>query len=482
MDFVREHLPWSPKASIQVRYGDAREVVGKLPGGLVGSADLLIVDIFGGAGIPGVTSLEFYTAAIETLAPDGIVLVNIADGPPLQFGRAQAATLQAAIGEVAVLAETSVLKGRRYGNLVLVGSRQPLPLTWMPRLLAAGPHPAKVVAGARAAGLHRGGAGDHRRDVDPVAATHPRHLPGARLAPRAQDGEMKARIVGVGVAALLLAGCTQPAPVVTSAQPTPTASTTPTAIPQPPLQPVGEPVTIVGGLNAPWSIVRLESGSALISERDTALIRELQADGTLRDVAQVPNVRPDGEGGLLGMVFTETDGAPWLYTYFTSLDSDNRIVRFPLVGDAGSYSLGPGAGDPGRHRERRQPQRRPPRDRPRRHALRDLRRRERRGKLARSDLAEREDPAAGARRFGALGQPDRRLVHLVVRAPEPAGPCLGRAGQHVGGRVRAEHLGRDQPDPPGPQLRLATGRGHRATTRSRTRATSGRPTTRARAG
>lgn len=148
VDFVREHLPWSKDASIRVRYGDAREVVAKLPRGLAGAADLLIVDIFGGARIPRhVTSLEFYTSAIETLAPNGIVLVNIADGPPLHFARAQTATLQAAIGEVAVLAETSVLKGRRYGNLVLVGSRAPLPLEWMPRLLAAGPHPAKVVAG-----------------------------------------------------------------------------------------------------------------------------------------------------------------------------------------------------------------------------------------------------------------------------------------------------------------------------------------------
>ena len=46
-----------------------------------------------------------------------------------------------------MLAEAQILKGRRYGNLVLVGSAQPLPLDWMPRLLAAGPHPAKVVSG-----------------------------------------------------------------------------------------------------------------------------------------------------------------------------------------------------------------------------------------------------------------------------------------------------------------------------------------------
>ena len=39
---------------------------------------------------------------------------------------------------VAILAETQVLKGRRFGNFVLVGSRSELPLDWMPRLLAAG--------------------------------------------------------------------------------------------------------------------------------------------------------------------------------------------------------------------------------------------------------------------------------------------------------------------------------------------------------
>ncbi len=148
VDFVREQLPWSTRASIRVRYGDAREVVSRLPAGLTGTVDLLIVDIFSGARTPAhVTTIEFYRQALGLLAPDGIVLVNVADGPGLTFARAQAATLQAAIGEVAVLAETQVLKGRRFGNFVLVGSRSELPLDWMPRLLAAGPHPAKVVAG-----------------------------------------------------------------------------------------------------------------------------------------------------------------------------------------------------------------------------------------------------------------------------------------------------------------------------------------------
>jgi spermidine synthase len=149
VDLVRENLPLPRGAQIRVRHGDAREVVGKFPPGLRGSVDLLIIDIFSGARTPAhVTSVEFYRSAVSLLAPDGIVLVNIADGPPLTFARGQVATLGAAVAHVSALAETQVLKGRRFGNVVLVGSNAALPLDWLPRLLAGGPHPAKAVAGA----------------------------------------------------------------------------------------------------------------------------------------------------------------------------------------------------------------------------------------------------------------------------------------------------------------------------------------------
>ena len=152
VDLVREHLPWSRTASIRVRHGDAREVLGRFPPGLRGTVDLLVVDVFGGARIPAhVTSFEFYTTAAAMLATDGVICVNIADGPGLAFARGQAATLLAATGHVAALAETQILKGKRFGNVVLVGSARPLPLDWMPRLLAGGPHPAKVVTGSELA-------------------------------------------------------------------------------------------------------------------------------------------------------------------------------------------------------------------------------------------------------------------------------------------------------------------------------------------
>ncbi len=148
VDMVREQLPWPKRASIRIRHGDARAVIGTLPSGLKGSVDLIIVDVFSGARTPAhVTSIEFYRELVTMLSPRGILLANVADGPGLHFARGQAATLDEAMSHVAILAETQILKGRRFGNLVLVGSASPLPFDWMPRLLAAGPHPSKVVAG-----------------------------------------------------------------------------------------------------------------------------------------------------------------------------------------------------------------------------------------------------------------------------------------------------------------------------------------------
>lgn len=148
VDLVRESMPLPRGASIRIRYGDAREVLERLPAGLHGSADLVVVDVFSGARTPAhVTSLEFYREAVALLAPSGVIAVNVADGPGLKFARSQAATLRAAVADVAALAETQILKGRRFGNVVLIGSPAPLPLDWMPRLLAGGPHPSKVVTG-----------------------------------------------------------------------------------------------------------------------------------------------------------------------------------------------------------------------------------------------------------------------------------------------------------------------------------------------
>ncbi|WBU37635.1 spermidine synthase [Homoserinibacter sp. YIM 151385] len=148
VELVRTALPLPRSGSIRIRYGDAREVLAKLPEGMRGQVDVLVVDVFGGDTIPAhVTSAEFYAECADWLSPAGILLVNIADGTGLRFARGQAATIGHVLRDVAALADTQLLKGRRFGNVVFAASRGELPLEWMPRLLAGGPHPAKVVHG-----------------------------------------------------------------------------------------------------------------------------------------------------------------------------------------------------------------------------------------------------------------------------------------------------------------------------------------------
>ena len=144
------------------------------------------------------------------------------------------------------------------------------------------------------------------------------------------DGSMRIRSALVAaVTVALLAGCAaQPSGELTT--PTPGVGTAVT--------PIGEPTVIATGLDAPWSMVRLESGSTLISERDSRQVKELTADGTVRVVGTVDGAAPGGEGGLLGIEVTPGD-SPGLFVYLTAAD-DNRIVRFDLVGEAGSYALG----------------------------------------------------------------------------------------------------------------------------------------------
>ena len=159
VDLVRERLPLPKGASIRVRYGDAREIAEKLPAGLQGAADLVVVDVFAGATIPApVTTVEFYRLAAGLLNARGILAVNVADGAGLPFARTQMATVAAVLPHVAVLAEAQTMKGRRFGNLVLVGTRDAALLDWLPRLVAAGPHPAQAVSGDDLTALIRGAA------------------------------------------------------------------------------------------------------------------------------------------------------------------------------------------------------------------------------------------------------------------------------------------------------------------------------------
>ncbi len=136
---------------------------------------------------------------------------------------------------------------------------------------------------------------------------------------------------------VVLAGCgTESSPAPSALPPDPNTSSTPSSNG---VTPTGTPLTLATGLHSPWSVVRLSSGTALISERDTAKIIEISADNIVRTIGTVPGVDHGGEGGLLGLAIVEHGDATTLFAYLTTA-SDNRIVRMSLRGEPGSYTVG----------------------------------------------------------------------------------------------------------------------------------------------
>jgi len=175
---VREHLPWDKRWRLRVRAQDARLALASRP---AASADLIVSDAFAGARTPRhLTSVEYVRLAAAALRPGGVYAANLADGrggpgPHLAFARAQAATLRAVFPHLVMIAEPSVLRGRRFGNLVLAAARVPLPAAALARRTAADPFPARVCADAEVEEWIAGAA----PVTDATAADSPEPPPGA---------------------------------------------------------------------------------------------------------------------------------------------------------------------------------------------------------------------------------------------------------------------------------------------------------------
>ncbi|WP_328555381.1 MULTISPECIES: spermidine synthase [unclassified Streptomyces] len=145
VQLVRRELPLDPNARIRVRSTDAREGLAKVPDGW---ADLVIADVFSGARTPAhLTSVEFVSEVRRVVKDSGMYAANLADGPPLAHLRGQIATVAAVFPELALVADPTVLRGKRFGNAVLVASGRPLPIPELTRRAASDPHPARVEHG-----------------------------------------------------------------------------------------------------------------------------------------------------------------------------------------------------------------------------------------------------------------------------------------------------------------------------------------------
>ena len=88
---------------------------------------------------------------------------------------------------------------------------------------------------------------------------------------------------------------------------------------------------ITTGLDTPWALTFLPNGDALVSERDSALIKRVTPDGKVATVGKVKGVVPDNEGGLLGIAAVPASNPTAIYAYETTR-SDNRVVRIAWDG------------------------------------------------------------------------------------------------------------------------------------------------------
>ncbi|GAB7038548.1 fused MFS/spermidine synthase [Catenuloplanes niger JCM 9533] len=148
MALIWDRLPLPADAGVTMLLGDARETLEELP---AGEFDLVVADVYQAAQMPrSITSTGFVRAAARLLRPDGLLAVNVVDVPPLARSRVMAATLGAVLPDVCVIAENGMLRGRKWGNTVLVAglSAGRIPVQRLNALAARDQEPGRAVGGA----------------------------------------------------------------------------------------------------------------------------------------------------------------------------------------------------------------------------------------------------------------------------------------------------------------------------------------------
>lgn len=172
IEFVRERLDLRGVPQLRVRISDGRDGVASRRDD---SADLLVLDAFVSAAMPSrLVTLEFLRDVGRVLRPTGTFLANISDGPGLAFVRRVVATVSEVFGDVVLLADPGVLRGRRFGNLVIAASAAPLPVEQLTRKAASAVFPARLVVGDQVRELARN-AKPITDDTVAVAPTPPKN-------------------------------------------------------------------------------------------------------------------------------------------------------------------------------------------------------------------------------------------------------------------------------------------------------------------
>ncbi len=124
VDLVEDEMGLVTNDRLRVRTGDART-------GILGQDDdrfdLVIGDAFGGLAVPWhLTTVEFIEEVDRVMRSEGVYVINVIDYPPLDFVRAEVASLLEVFEHVAVVVPETKFDAESGGNFVLVASHEPI--------------------------------------------------------------------------------------------------------------------------------------------------------------------------------------------------------------------------------------------------------------------------------------------------------------------------------------------------------------------
>jgi spermidine synthase len=144
-ELVRRELPLPRQSGIKVRDVDGRSGIAALRDSF---ADLVVVDAFADARVPGSLATESFAAdLLRVVGPSGVVAFNLTDRAPFGWTRRAIGAIRTAFPSVLLTAEPATLRAKRLGNLVVVASAGAVPLDALQARAITAASPYRVLDG-----------------------------------------------------------------------------------------------------------------------------------------------------------------------------------------------------------------------------------------------------------------------------------------------------------------------------------------------
>lgn len=148
VEVAKKEFGYQPRESIDILTTDARIALQQRIGE---GYDVAVGDAFGGLAVPWhLTTIQVVRQVRDTLTSEGVYMVNVIDTPPMDFARAEAATLAETFDHLAVMGQPGPVNAAQRGNLVLLASDAPLPIEDLRQQITARGGSQVVIAGGEA--------------------------------------------------------------------------------------------------------------------------------------------------------------------------------------------------------------------------------------------------------------------------------------------------------------------------------------------